>query len=251
MIEKRSYGKLRKIYTKEEADKLGIKYVDWRKVEKVGDWVITDDDLVCECVSMFGKRGKLIRTPIGAAWTNASRTYGTLTRHKEKASTMSDPNDRKAFEKFLANMYAIMLIKTGRVDWDILELIAKPLSNKYYGKGVSVKRILSKETTLRMIGDKLKKMLSEMGIYETTPYEIMQDAIKIAKEKKDVNGLIKIMENLQELYGHKGDKLKTTETVQLDSSVFNALEESEKREKLTLQRVREEPLLDENTETKE
>ena len=64
------------IYTKDEADKKKLKYVYWKECD-AGDWGITDDDYVSECVSRSdytdrnGNTRTFVKLTCGVGWCSS------------------------------------------------------------------------------------------------------------------------------------------------------------------------------------
>lgn len=72
--------KKRRIYTKAEADKKGIRYLHWKSLPDKGDWVITDDDYVLQvlgvylCKSPANTQQWFRRTCLGS-WANRTSKF--------------------------------------------------------------------------------------------------------------------------------------------------------------------------------
>ena len=68
--------------------------------------------------------------------------------------------------------------------------------------------------------------------------DLLEDAIKVAKDKKDVPSMMRAVENLQDMHGMKDKHLvKTTDTIEATSTTKLIDELREEEQKLMAQRT--------------
>ena len=72
------------------------------------------------------------------------------------------------------------------------------------------KRTMKSEVFKRMVREELSKLLDEHGLNEKYTLELLEDAIKMAKEKKDVPSVMRAVENLQDMHGMKEKYMQKT-----------------------------------------
>lgn len=226
-------GQRYEIYTKEEADAKGIKYVYWKDA-KEGDWCLSDDGYVGQ-VRMIREydRGIKYRTSMGIGWVSKSKNKGGKLEYTNQ--TPRDVRESRTFRvRNAVKLYAMMLMYGGEIDW---ERIAKALAKRNPIPKATVKRTFRGEAIQRMISEELRKLMEAEGMTESKAYELLNIAAEIAIQKGDPGSLIKIAENLQEVYGHKGGRFKVTETLQLDSNITRLIEgEEEEKRRLLAER---------------
>lgn len=228
-----------KVYTKEEADKEGIKYVYWKDATEKLQWVLTDDDYVVQVIRLYEMPSsgvKEIVTPIGKNFTRKSCELRWGTRKDNARHDAPKARRQAAIEAYVA-----MILAGQKVDYDF---IGKILQSKSRKPGATARVFLRRESVKEMIAQELRERLKEMGIGEITPYEILLEAREIALQKGDALNLIRVAENLQEIFGHKGSKVKTVETLEASDSVTKLIEEEEQTEtkRIVAKRETEEPL---------
>lgn len=64
------------VYTKEEADEVGIEYIYWRDASVSSEWLLCDDDYVVELLR-FNERGNILRTSVGSIYKDDVKFYGS------------------------------------------------------------------------------------------------------------------------------------------------------------------------------
>jgi hypothetical protein len=222
------------IYTKDEADAKGIKYTYWKDA-KEGDWCLSDDGYVGQ-VRMVKKydRGTKYRTSMGVAWVAHSKARGGKLLYK-KQKTWDEEWSRTFRVKNAVKLYSLMLMYGKGIDWDKLGYIIQPNSRI---PRATARRMFRGEKIQKMISKELRALMEAEGMTESKAYELLNAAADIAIQRGDPGSLIKIAENLQEVYGHKGNKTRITETLQLDTNITRLIEgeEEEERKRITASR---------------
>ncbi len=61
-----------------------------------------------------------------------------------------------------------------------------------------------------MVREELQNLLSEQGLTEKYTLDLLEDAIRVAKDKKDVPSMMRAVENLQDMHGMKEKYMERT-----------------------------------------
>jgi len=229
-------GKDTKVYTvykKEEAEKDNIDYVYWKEAT-IGDYALSDDDYVAKVINRVeypGNRGFsniYIRFPWGYTFYNnkypskkllasGRRTNTTFTGkpwHEVKVN--SDKFKNLALSYIASNYNPDLAI-------DITFGAVTPTERRRY------KRTIRTEAFRNMMKEELSSLLNERGLSEGYTLELLEDTIKLAKDKKDVTNLMRAVDNLQDMHGMKDKHLvKTTEKLEAtNTKLIDELREEE------------------------
>jgi hypothetical protein len=102
--------KKRRIFTKEEADKRGIRYVHWTSEPNKGDWVITDDDYVLQVLGVYfanseNKNPQWFRRTCLGSWANRTKEFSYKLRKNNTRVFGKDRDTRVTFrQKIIAEL---------------------------------------------------------------------------------------------------------------------------------------------------
>ena len=78
---------------------------------------------------------------------------------------------------------------------------------------------MKSEAFKKMVKEELSQYLKEHDLTEDYTLELLKEGIEIAREKRDVPGIMRAVENLQDMHGMKDKHLvKTTERLEAHSS---------------------------------
>ena len=102
------------------------------------------------------------------------------------------------------------------------------------------KRTMKSEVFKTMKRDELAKRLKEHNMTEDYTLELLETAISMAKDKKDVPSIMRAVENLQDMHGMKDKHLvKTTEKLEATSSTKLLDEIIEEEKQIGIERITE------------
>ena len=231
-------NKVFKIYTQEEAERLGIAYIHWKKA-KEGDYAVTDDGFVGLCIGKkiyTDKNGRVktfIRLCHGANWAGNTNKIEYLVNKACGVYSQTNPKSwqereaKKTRTKNLVNAYVGQALSSSGFDYDKLGKIYRPDQSS---PSATIKRILKQEFIKNMIEKKLKEVMEEKGINKSSVVDTMLEAVEIARQKQDVTNMLKACDYFMELLEMKPTKKIVTDTLQLDmsSSIAEAIESEEK-----------------------
>ena len=69
---------------------------------------------------------------------------------------------------------------------------------------------MKSEVFKKMVREELQNLLHEHGLTEKYTLDLLEDAIKMAKDKKDVPSVMRAVENLQDMHGMKEKFMEKT-----------------------------------------
>ena len=100
------------------------------------------------------------------------------------------------------------------------------------------KRTMKSEIFKNMVKNELQGLLAEHGLTENFTLELLEETIKLAKDKKDITNLMRAVDNLQDMHGMKEKHLvKTVDKLEATSSTKLLDEIVEEEQKLVATRT--------------
>ena len=226
-----------KIYSEDEAVEKGISYKYWKEA-KIGDYATSDDGHVAKLLNRreykntSGKINIYLRFPWGYTFFNPrAKTKPLKAACRKTNTTMTgksyiEVQSRQRTMKDLALRYALEPDYDKAIDW-------------VFGHKGTVedwerrkwKRTMKSEVFRNMVKDELANLLKDKGLTEEYTLELLENTIKLAKDKKDVTNLMRAVDNLQDMHGMKEkNQIKTTEKLEAHSTI-ELLDELKKEEK--------------------
>jgi len=253
VIKKRRKGKREqyKVYHKLEADELQIQYKHWQEFDtiKEGDWVLTDDDYICEVIQIRSYKNKKAQVnreyvySIGRMWESKTNKLEYLPRKelhnfstvKPQSHVERELKTRRAKDTIMA--YTQMML-SGKVNYEMLGNIYRP---DQLVPEATVRRFLRQDKVREQVAEELEKILVDNGVTKEFAVKLILEAIDAARIKGSSGDLLKCSQEIQELLGMKKDKkmIKTTETQEIEgaASFFGLIDsESERNEKVKAKR---------------
>tara|TARA_Y100000310_G_scaffold345411_1_gene464682 strand:- start:5040 stop:5798 length:759 start_codon:yes stop_codon:yes gene_type:complete len=199
-----------KVYSKVEADDVGIKYTYWKDAIE-GEYGISDDEYVAKVIKRKqypGSNGKgktYIRFPWGYTFFSEKlknkkfNVKGRKTPHTISGKTCIEVQAGLDKIKKLAMVYAQVM------DYDLaIDHAMGSLSSKEH---IKWKRYMKTGVFKDMVREELEKLLSSHGMTKDYTITLLEDTITLAKDKRDVTNLMRAIENLQKMHG-MDDKAK-------------------------------------------
>lgn len=245
------------IYTREEADAKGIKYVYWADAVPDVDrqWVLSDDDQVLEAtrVKLLTKLGddlitKQVSTVCGTYWRPMNKErkadcYKCLVIPAYDNKVYVRPYNPKRIKRFplIVKYYTRMLMRGEKIDY---RLIAR-LSGKNETKtGLwRIRHTMRRADVQDCIMEEMEKYLQK-GKY-TNPAEVVKlidHIIDKAKDTDDLEVLVKMSDKLIKMTGLEKKQTKQTDTFHQINMVHTsgALESKIEKEEVMLRRTTDE-----------
>ena len=144
-----------------------------------------------------------------------NKEYGVYTQANPEANNWAVREANTTRAKNLVNAYVGQLTSTKKVDYNQLGMIYRPDQQQ---PAATVRRVLKQEIIKKMVEKKLREVLSEKGINNSSVLDTMLEGLDIARAKQDVTNMIKISDAFMELLEMKPNKKITTDMLQLDVS---------------------------------
>ncbi len=255
-IERKLKGKLEvfSIYTQEEADRRGFKYVYWKDAH-AGDLALSDDGYIGVCLERHeynrNKVKPLIKTCYGRAWRNGTLSF--IERRDNGAFSASTCKKWDELEvkteraKRFVRAYVEMFMRYKKIDWKRLGEIYRPDLTK---PAKYAKKLFRNQRVTDMIKQELKRVLDARGINEEAVIDLFNDAVAIARENKQPAPIIRVAENYSDMLGMKGLTLSPNDPLaglSVVDGVYDELE-SESQHKLTNGKPVEAEIVEESTD---
>tara|TARA_E500000331_G_scaffold101280_1_gene98176 strand:+ start:406 stop:1239 length:834 start_codon:yes stop_codon:yes gene_type:complete len=243
-IKRRIAGKVRsyEVYTKDEANKLGYAYIEWRHADE-GDLAVSDDGYVSDCLSKniyTDKKGRtktFIKCAHGVQWVTGKSKFlyepnkAAGVYSHVKPTRWEDREARTTRAKNAVNAYVTDIIKGEKPDWEMIGKIYRPDQEC---PEATVRRLFKKQRIVDMVEKKLKEILIDKGITQEQVLDLQLEAIDMARVKGDVSNMLRVADNFMDLLSMKPGKVVTTDTMELDMSnkIIDAIESEDKKLKL-------------------
>ena len=220
------------VLREEEATKKGISYKHWREA-KEGGYGASDDGYVSQVISKrvytssSGRDSIYLRFPWGYTFFNpkypskklvvAGRKTNVTFTGKSYIEVQSGQDKMKT----LAQMFALKPDYDLAIEW-ALGAVTSPQRRKW-------KRTMKSEVFKKMVREELQKLLLEHGLTEKYTLDLLEDAVKIAKDKKDVPSMMRAVENLQDMHGMK-EKFMAKTVDKIESKSVSMIDDIVKEE---------------------
>tara|TARA_R110000824_G_scaffold95302_5_gene229273 strand:- start:13755 stop:14513 length:759 start_codon:yes stop_codon:yes gene_type:complete len=229
------------IYTKNEADKEKLPYSHWKDARE-GEWALSDDGFVSKIITKksYSSQNEVDNVYLRFAWgyhffspKYEGKELNVKGRKSNTTLSGKRPIEVKAKQekmKNLAMVYA-QTMNTG----DTIKKVCGELDS---GQERRIKRYMRTEVFKGMVREELTKLLSDHGLTEHYTLDLLEQSIVMAKDKKDITNLIRVVENLQDMHGMKDKHLvKTTDRIEATSTTKLIDEIREEENKLMAQRT--------------
>ena len=203
------------IYTEPEAKVMGIKYKYWKEANE-GEYALSDDGFVAVVIKRKlynndrGGESIYLKMPYGYVMYNPK--YPTK---KFKADGRSTPHTYTGKSQLLVSSKQdkmknlVMCYVAANFNRDLAIDMALGSLDKAQVRTWS--RKMKSEVFKNMVKKEVQEALQDHGLTEDFVLETEKLALEMAKEKKDVSNIMRIVENLQDLHGMREKKtIKTT-----------------------------------------
>ena len=234
-------AKVYDVFSIEEADEKGIDYKHWKEA-KQGEYGASDDGYVSKVIKRktYNNKDKpmdYIRFAWGYTFYNPRYNGKPLKAAGRKSNTTLTGKSYIEAHKNSQIMrdLAMAAAHFAKPDKVIDEVLGKDIEDWERRKW---KRTMKSEVFQSMKREELAKRLQKHDLTEDYTLELLQDGIKMAKEKKDVPSIMRAVENLQDMHGMKDKHLvKTTEKLEATSSTKLLDEIIEEEKSIGLERI--------------
>ena len=209
------------VYTASEANSKNIAYKPWRECLP-GDWGLTDDDWVVECLDQYKSGGAIqLMFSCGRVWVNkysrleftprlTTRNFYGTTSDSWQAEEMKKGRTIRAI-----TAYAHMFLSGTPIKWDLIGRIYRPDQVR---PDITARRLFKEKEIIGLIDKKIRELGEERGISEDTAFEWIQEAAAMSLKKQDPSNLMRAAENLIKIFGMEPRKQVITDTMEIDLS---------------------------------
>ena len=209
------------VYPLEEFKETGKKYKHWNKCNP-GDWGISDDGYVAECLqrNIYGTSVEMV-FPYGRQWVSktgklefvphyTSKNYSGVSTKTYAELEASRDRAELAIDAFLAYKIA-----GKKPDMEKIGTIYRPDQKN---PQMAVKKLLKTKEVKKIMADKLKEILVDREIDEGYVLDVIKDAVDVAKMKEDPANMIRAAKELSEFLDMKPKNKQVTESIEMDMS---------------------------------
>jgi hypothetical protein len=234
-------AKVYDVFSIEEADEKGIDYKHWKEAQQ-GEYGASDDGYVSQVIKRktYNNKNKpmdYIRFAWGYTFYNPRYNGKPLKAAGRKSNTTLTGKSYIEAHKNSQIMQDLAMAAAhfAKPDKVIDEVLGKDIEDWERRKW---KRTMKSEVFQTLKREALAKRLKKHDLTEDYTLELLQDGIKMAKEKKDVPSIMRAVENLQDMHGMKDKHLvKTTEKLEATSSTKLLDEIIEEEKSIGLERI--------------
>ena len=219
------------ILTSSEAIQDDITFKYWREADS-GEYAVSDDDIVAKLIKRksYKNGSTYFRFPWGyCICKDVNKSFKLIAGNRETKHTFTGKPWLKVHKKQLLGDMAMVYAITRNKEKTIESVHGTDVSD---GNKRKYRRWMRSEVFTDMVREETEKLLKKHDLDEDFTMELMKKAIDIAKEKKDVSNILRVVENLQDLHG-MNEKVVTKTTESLEAvetrKMLESLEKEEKR----------------------
>ncbi len=219
IIRRRIGGQARefKVYTQDEADRLGLEYVPWKQAE-AGQWALSDDGYAAECLiskAYSGRDGQLsrnVKLPFGTQWVTR---YGKLEYLPHKASesfthtstrSWRAKEERRRWLQNAVKVRAAQELGKQRRNWKEVSKAYSPDAPIPIEK---VKRLFRYNRVKEMVRREIEAEIVGDGMNVFKILELGKEILAKAEAKGDVSEMRRIWEIYGDILGVSPPKPRT------------------------------------------
>jgi hypothetical protein len=251
MLNVRIFNRLKKahedrvIYTQAEADELGIKYKPWIECEE-GEYGLSDDGYATELItkknykdarhgywSFTGGLVKRYANDYKKGNSTEELLVGPLLTGERKAKKIADALKTDKAKQIMR----AYLLNDRKIDIAVRQILpGAPMIelNKW-------RTVAKSEEFKRLVKEEILNLLEACGYSKQKTILLLDEAIQMARDKKDVSNMMRAVENLFDILGFR-DKDVKKDSIEFRSDQIEQLANSVLESKQQIKLVRETPL---------
>ena len=253
MLNVRIFNRLKKahedrfIYTKEEADSLGIEYKNWVDCAVEGEWGLSDDGYITELLfkktygtatgygywSFTGGLVKRYKNDFGKNKEYETLLVGPLLTGERKEKKIADALKTDKAKKIMR----AYLLHDRKIDVAVHSVLpGAPMIelNKW-------RTVAKSEAFRKMVKQEILDIMESMGFNKQKAILLLDEAIQMARDKKDVTNMMRATETLFDILGFN-DKDVKKDSLEFTNKSLEHLADSLLENKQTVKLTRETPL---------
>ena len=256
MLQVRIFNRFKKahedrfIYTAEEAEAADIKYKPWIECREAGDWGLSDDGYVTELIAcrLYGDSGnygywsftgglvKRYKNDFGKNKCYETLTVGPLITGERRQKKISEALKTDKAKKILR----AYILHDRKIDVAVQAVLpAAPMVeiNKW-------RTVAKSEEFKTMVKQEILDILTVLGFDRKRAILLLDEAIQMAREKKDVTNMMRATETLFDILGFN-DKDVKKESIGYEQKTIERLADRINEQHNKLSASREVPLVEE------
>jgi hypothetical protein len=210
------------VYRQEEADDRGISYRYWKEAGE-HEYGLSDDGYVAmviskrEYASNHNIPNVYLRFPWGYTFYNPKYPSKKLKAAGRKSNVTFTGKSYIEVQSGQSKMKNLAMMFALKPDYDLaIEWAMGAVTDQERRKW---KRTMKSETFKNMVRDELQALLQDHGLTEKYTLDLLEESIRMCKDKKDITNLMRAVENLQDMHGMKDKHLvKTTDKLEAHSA---------------------------------
>ena len=233
------------IYPLDEFKGKNKMYKHWNECNP-GDWGISDDGYVAECLqrNIYGTNVEMV-FPYGRQWAKKTAKLEFEPHYRSKnysnVSTKSYAELEAGRDRAELAIDAFLAYKMAGETPDMQKIgrIYRPDQKK---PEIAVRKLLKTKEVKKIMADKLKEILVDKEIDEGYVLDVMKDAIDTAKVKEDPANMIRAAKELSVFLDMQPKNKQVTESIEMDMShqIADTYDKQTKKLKATQTRMLDE-----------
>lgn len=207
-----------RVYLREEADATGLRYVPWREVERVGQYVLTDDGFVTECVKLQPMQKGRAACCVIATGNYAMVTGGKNSKLRLKRDSRYWVKQKmsRAGVRAALDIYVSRLATGQAINYDELGRMIQPTARV---PRATFKVLARQPEVKKYVRQELEKRFTHSGFTVETVLEEFKTLLQLAKDNKSMEVLrdtvFKMAEMLEMVPDKRVTRFSYQQTMQL------------------------------------
>jgi len=216
-----------RIYPQAEADEVGLEYVHWKEAQ-VGDWALSDDGYVGECLDIkgpytnyAGSKAVFMIFSYGKVFNYPNTKLNYLERKATNSYSRISTKDWVTIEaqikrgKRFINAYVMNFMAGVPIDWEKLGLLYRADEKEPAKKA---KYLFNQEVFKKMIQQKMIEVFKGEGKTESDVIKMLDKSFEMAEGNKDPKEMRLVAEDFIELFDMKPKELPLGREIPYDES---------------------------------
>ena len=215
MYQVRIFDRLKKahrescIYTRAEADELGIEYRPWRECDTKGEYGLSDDGYVTELLDRM-------KYAEGVGYWSFSGGIAKIYKHTRARSKIpikgellvgplvSGERKAKKIEEAMKTSRAREIVRAFIINDRKIDLAVKQCLPAAPMVEINKWRTVAKSEVFKMaVKEEILNLLDSNGFSKQKTIMLLNEAIDMARKKQDVGNMMRAVENLFDILGFK------------------------------------------------
>lgn len=218
MIYTKKSGEEVEYITRREADERNIPYVPWREASEEGQYVLSDDDMVLRVtrLKILSPKSRRVNVGLGVRYTQSKMPLHILVNVKNRALGLLPYPWWQLLERYYPKLReeVIQAILTGKISWNtarrynrdeyaemirIAKVSFRGTSRSWY----NVRMYINHDEVRMSLAKQIKEMAEIKGFTVEQVFDLLNEAITLARVKGDPKALIQVADRMAGIVGMK------------------------------------------------